>query len=286
MLYLKEYYSFNSYSKVDISEFRKRPNVVIEPGILEKILSIVKNNNLLSDCTYYDHYICFNTNEVGIDISVDSDDWFKVSILYFSNGSESEYKGEQLYYLCDQYEGLLEFFKDVVKLNISILESKSNVSKSDISDLFIDFEQEIGEKKECYIGVSKIRIVEGRNDWGISGLRHVYGDQFTMFDNLSKQTQNDIIRDGLVKSAMVVRLCKTSFIEKLEEKSLNKHWADIDKSIRIKTKTIEERAKYLGLELCGIMAEWFGLGKASHSDFMGANHGYEMINDVHIFAFV
>lgn len=129
MVYLKEYYLFNSYKQVDISEFRKRPDIDISESLLSKVVSVMKNNNI-TDYTYYGKYICFNTDEVGVDISVDNDEWFKVSILYFSNSKRNraksyptEYKGEQIYYLCDQYEGLLEFFKDIAKLNISVLEN-------------------------------------------------------------------------------------------------------------------------------------------------------------------
>ena len=292
MLYLKEYYSFNSYSKVDISEFRKRPNVVIEPGILEKILSIVKNNNLLSDCTYYDHYICFNTNEVGIDISVDSDDWFKVSILYFSNGSESEYKGEQLYYLCDQYEGLLEFFKDVVKIKID-LKTNENIKSEDvrlnIKDLFYQFEDEYG----YIIRVDFTKIVPERKDWCgnfiSTDLRSIYGEDFI---NYTKETiLHNNKKTYKTKDALTVRLTKTNYLDfsndDKSEQIIDEHWEKQDSFIRKEIVTIKERAKAYGYELFGIMGEWYELGECTHDDYLNSgDYGKTAWIDAYTIAFV
>lgn len=62
---------------------------------------------LVDDPDFDDRSMSFNTETMGIDIFEYTDEWFKVSIIYFG-------KNMQEYFICDQMEGLKSLLKNKI----------------------------------------------------------------------------------------------------------------------------------------------------------------------------
>lgn len=101
------------YHEVSIDEFRSKENIDIE--IFSNEIHLLVNVSDISDYNCYNkrdltmEMISFNTPTMGVDIFLSNDEWFKVSILKFST---PEVKSHQLFYFCDQFEGLKKLLVD------------------------------------------------------------------------------------------------------------------------------------------------------------------------------
>ena len=162
-------------------------------------------------------------------------------------------------------------------------ESYNNLDE--ISDLFIDFEEEGYSVKSV-----ESKIVEGRDDCGnfisdkLDKLRHVYGKKFI---NYHKDFFSPLLKD-----AIVVRISKTNYIKDLTDlreilpRKIIDHWKKLDSEISKKIDVIKKRSEFLNLNLYGVMAEWYQLGQATHDDYRNEPYfGYDMFIDCYTFAF-
>ena len=143
------------------SEYYKKIDPVnIETTYFDKNLSI-RLQNLLFDITndfFCDQYeVAFNTDRLGVDIYQCEDEWFVVTIIYFSNHfceADSEFRGQQHYYMCDQYEGLLEFLNDkVINIKDRINESLFLAEKG-LKKIFVD-KDELLDTSDLLIKLNK-----------------------------------------------------------------------------------------------------------------------------------
>ena len=174
------------YKKVDIDELREYKDVKFDEVIFSRLQKVLYKNKC-EDIDIKYSFVQFNTDYCGVDISMTNDEWFKVSVLYFSGHfvgpitKGREYKGQQHYYLCDQYEGLLIFLKEVIDIKIDdIFESKSD-------SLFL---AEKGNKKLIVSGEELSDKNEILNKLNNSGFNLGSGHEEI---NISKQGDNYIM---------------------------------------------------------------------------------------------
>jgi hypothetical protein len=160
-------------------------------------------------------------------------------------------------------------------------ESYNKDITDEISDFFLELEENIGYS----IHISESKIIKDSDNWGRkSKLRTIYGSKFiSIRDHLNKLDPVD----G-ESNAIIVRISKTNYIKKLTEPSIKKHWKKMENELLPKIKMIEDRCKkILELDLYGVMGEWYQIGKASHSDYLGKSYyKYETIVDCYTFAFL
>jgi hypothetical protein len=111
MKYLRLYENHNQYyQKINIDQFRNdiRRSVCFDHDSVTNLKNLFnisdKNIDFDLDC-----YIMINTKKYGIDIFMLEDEWYKVSLLRFKNSNDIGY---QEFYLCDQWEGLINLLKD------------------------------------------------------------------------------------------------------------------------------------------------------------------------------
>ncbi len=146
-----------------------------------------------------------------------------------------------------------------------------------LCDIFIDLEDE-----GYTIKSRNSQIVKGRNDWGHSEMRNVYGGKFILNEDSAELSKADTPLD-----AIIIAVSKPGYIKELTEESIVTHWEKSDASLVKKIEVIKNRVKSLGVNLYGVTAQWYQLGKASHSDFSNEPYfGYDMLIDCYIFAFL
>lgn len=156
--------------------------------------------------------------------------------------------------------------------------------KDEISDLFIDFEDELGMK----VNVSYSKIVLGRDDWMGNfsiKVRHIWGGDFINYTENTIMSSGDEIWEEI--DSFTVRISKLNYIKELTNDSIVDHWNNLDDDLRKRILVISERAKRLGLDLFGVHGTWYQLGKALHDDFIDKPYyGWDVVNDCIVFAFL
>lgn len=166
---------------------------------------------------------------------------------------------------------------------LKYFESKVDI-EGELKDLFIHLE-EAGYS----VCVSKENIVKDRDDWTgnliCTKLRNVYGDKFISYH------RNVIMQKGgkrySSEEVTMVMISRISYIKDLTDKKIYKHWEKIDNELMSEIEVIQKRCESIvKLKLYGIMAGWYQMGTASHSDYLGRPYyGYDTLSDFYMIAF-
>lgn len=171
-----------------------------------------------------------------------------------------------------KYLKLFESFKDHQDLTDEVL------------DLFYDFEE-----AGFHVKGGLDRIVKDRDDWTgnlrSTKLRNVSGQKFIQWHKEAVMSHQGQRWES--ESVLLVIVSKLSYIEELNNETIYKHWEDVDSEVLALMPKIQTRAGHLlDMKLVGIMAGWFQLGKASHSDYEKEPHyGWDMLSDFWMIAF-
>ncbi len=122
MKYLKLFEDINNYYKqISLQDLRKATKKRFEPDIILKLKKFLSERNIemetrpISRGSADIDFITFNTIYKGVDIHMSDDEWFIVSILWFtSKDPNNTNQGKQYHYLCDQWEGFIQLLNDLV----------------------------------------------------------------------------------------------------------------------------------------------------------------------------
>ena len=112
--FLNESDSDKYYYEVSIDEFKNKGDINIEMLYRQIYLLLYDSVSDFSDFHLYNNMITFNklSNNIpvmSVDIYLSNDEWFKVSIFKFWT---PEMKSNQLFYFCDQFDGLKKLLVD------------------------------------------------------------------------------------------------------------------------------------------------------------------------------
>ena len=144
-----------------------------------------------------------------------------------------------------------------------------------ISDIFVTLEE------QGYTVRAKFsKIVIGRDNWGVGNFRKIFGSRFIPYNGDVITSKNDII-----ENLLIVRAIKLSYIKDIdlipEGQAVIDHWEKIDSDMIKYIDLIKKRAKlFLNLDLYGVNAEWYQLGKIQYMEDKG-----EAVHDVYNFVF-